>query len=65
MVSLGAWQMTLADNTVYPCGSIDTNFDPAWFPLDSTFNRRKIRNFSKKDWECLKIFKSDIAQCIS
>ena len=28
MVSLGAWKMTFAGNTVYPCGSIDTNFDP-------------------------------------
>jgi hypothetical protein len=28
MVSLGAWNMTFAGNTVYPCGSIDTNFDP-------------------------------------
>jgi hypothetical protein len=27
MVSLGAWLMTLAGNTVYPCGSIDANFD--------------------------------------
>ena len=27
MVSLGAWKMTFAGNTVYPCGSIDTNFD--------------------------------------
>jgi hypothetical protein len=30
--------MTLAGNTVYPYGSIDTNFDPAEFSLDSTFN---------------------------
>jgi hypothetical protein len=37
MVSLGAWKMTFASNTVYPCGSIDTNFDPPYFPLDSTF----------------------------
>jgi hypothetical protein len=37
MVSLGAWKMTFAGNTVYPCGSIDTNFDPPQFPLDSTF----------------------------
>jgi hypothetical protein len=29
MVSLGAWLMTLAGNTVYPCGSIDANFDPS------------------------------------
>ncbi len=29
--------MTLAGNTVYPSGSIDTNFDPPQFPLDSTF----------------------------
>jgi hypothetical protein len=37
MVSLGAWLMTLAGNTVYPCGSIDAYFDPSLFPLDSTF----------------------------
>ncbi len=37
MVSLGAWKMKFAGNTVYPCGSIDTNFDPPEFPLDSTF----------------------------
>jgi hypothetical protein len=28
MVSVGAWQMTLARNTVYPYGLIDTNFGP-------------------------------------
>jgi hypothetical protein len=28
MVFIGARQRTLAGNTVYPCGSIDTNFDP-------------------------------------
>jgi hypothetical protein len=28
MVSLGALKMTFAGNTVYPCGSIDTNFGP-------------------------------------
>jgi hypothetical protein len=28
MVSIGAWQMTLAGNSVYPYGLIDTNFDP-------------------------------------
>jgi hypothetical protein len=28
MVSLGAWKKTFAGNTVYPCGLIDTNFDP-------------------------------------
>ncbi len=28
MVSLGARLRTLAGNAVYPCGSIDTNFDP-------------------------------------
>ena len=28
MVSLGALKMTFAGKTVYPCGSIDTNFDP-------------------------------------
>ncbi len=30
--------MTLAGNTVYPFGSIDVNFDPSLFPLESTFN---------------------------
>jgi hypothetical protein len=29
--------MTLAGNTDFHCGSIDTNFDPPQFPLDSTF----------------------------
>ncbi len=29
MVSIGAWLMTPAGNTVYPYGSIDTNFDPS------------------------------------
>ncbi len=38
MVSIRAWQMTLAGTTVYPCGSIDTNFDPPEFSLGSTFN---------------------------
>jgi hypothetical protein len=33
MVSIGAWLMTLAGNTVYPYGSIDTNFDPLSFPV--------------------------------
>ncbi len=28
MVSFEALKITFADNTVYPCGSIDTNFDP-------------------------------------
>jgi hypothetical protein len=28
MVSLGALKRTFAGNTVYPCGLIDTNFDP-------------------------------------
>jgi hypothetical protein len=30
--------MTLAGNTVYPYSSIDANFDPPQFRLDSTFN---------------------------
>ncbi len=29
--------MTLAGNTVYPYGSIDTNFDPPQFSFDSAF----------------------------
>jgi hypothetical protein len=29
--------MTLAGNTVYPYSSIDANFDPPQFRLDSTF----------------------------
>ena len=37
MVSLGAQERTLAGNTVYPYGSIDTTFDPPQFSLDSTF----------------------------
>ncbi len=31
--------MTLAGNTDFHCGSINYNFDPPQFPLDSTFNR--------------------------
>jgi hypothetical protein len=37
IVSIGAWYMTLAGNTVYTYGSIDTTFDPPQFLLDSTF----------------------------
>jgi hypothetical protein len=37
MVSLGAWKTTLAGNTDFHCGSIDANFDPPQFRLDSTF----------------------------
>ena len=37
MVSIWGRKMTLADKTVYPYGSVDTNFDPPWFSLDSTF----------------------------
>ena len=37
MVSLGAQERTLAGNTVYPYGSINTTFDPPPFSLDSTF----------------------------
>jgi hypothetical protein len=29
---------TLADNTLFQNGSIDTSFDPTLFTLDSTFN---------------------------
>jgi hypothetical protein len=38
--------MKLADKTVYLYGSIDTNFDPSLFSLDSTFEalRRKPYN---------------------
>jgi hypothetical protein len=38
MVSLGAWKTTLAGNTDFHGGSIDTNFYPPQFRLDSTFN---------------------------
>jgi hypothetical protein len=38
MMSLGAWKTTLAGNTDFHCGSIDANFDPPQFRLDSTFN---------------------------
>ena len=37
MVSIWGRKMTLADKTVYRYGSVDTNFDPPWFSLDSTF----------------------------
>jgi hypothetical protein len=37
--------MTLAGNTDFHCGSIDTNFDPPQFPLDSTFKlERQLEN---------------------
>jgi hypothetical protein len=39
MVSFGAWKTTLAGNTDFHCGSINTNFDPPQFPLDSTFKK--------------------------
>jgi hypothetical protein len=38
MVSNGARKRTLAGKRVPQNGSIDTNFDPPEFPLDSTFN---------------------------
>jgi hypothetical protein len=38
----------LAANTDFHCGSIDTNFDPPQFPLDSTFKLKTIFLFSKR-----------------
>jgi hypothetical protein len=38
MMSLGAGYTTLAGNTDFHCGSIDTNFVAPQFRLDSTFN---------------------------
>jgi hypothetical protein len=40
MVSLGAWKTTLAGNTDFHGGSIDTNFYPPQFRLDSTFKKK-------------------------
>ncbi len=40
--------MTLAGITVYPCGSIDTNFDPLQFPLDSTFKHMRIKDVIRR-----------------
>ncbi len=48
MVSLGARWRTLAGKRGHHNGSIDTNFDPPLFPLDSTFNSaksKKVRSF--------------------
>ena len=38
MVSIGGRQRTVAGKRVHHNGSIDTNFDPPQFPLDSSFN---------------------------
>jgi hypothetical protein len=43
MVSLGAWKTTLAGNTDFHGGSIDTNFYPPQFRLDSTFKPKFLQ----------------------
>jgi hypothetical protein len=40
MVSIGARKRSLAGQTAYKNGSIDTSFEPPLFSLDSTFNTR-------------------------
>jgi hypothetical protein len=42
MMSLGAWKTTLAGNTDFHGGSIDTYFYPPQFRLDSTFKPLRI-----------------------
>ncbi len=49
MVYIGSRKRTLAGQTVYKNGSIDTIYDPHLFSLDSTFKKvnKKVLTFEK------------------
>jgi hypothetical protein len=48
MVSIGARKRTLAGNTVYKNGSIDTSFYPPLFSFENTFRSYKSGAFFRK-----------------